>query len=207
MTVENYPISLSYAIAYNREMGKLETELKQTIRKGQLQKIILATIATAGILSVMAVAPNALQALSMMGFGKKNHHRYKIDTSRKRLVQNGLLEYTKERLLKLTPKGEAKLRQLELHEYKTKKPKRWDKKWRVLIFDIREDKKTLRDKVRRTLMTIGFIRLQDSVWVYPHDCEDLVTLLKADFKVGSEVLYLIVDKIENDGWLKKQFSL
>ena len=187
-------------------MGVLERESKRGTRKGQLQKVILSAVATAGVLSVMAVAPNAFQALSMFGFGKKGTHRYTVETSRKRLVHNGLLEYAKEGFLKLTPKGEAKLRQLELHEYKTKKPKRWDKKWRVLIFDIREERKNLRDKVRRTLMIIGFVRLQDSVWVYPYDCEDLVALLKADFKIGKEVLYLIVDKIENDGWLKKQFG-
>ena len=122
-------------------------------------------------------------------------------------IEYGLLEYTNKGLLKLTPKGEAKLRQLELHEYKIKKPKQWDKKGRVLIFDIREERRPLRDKIRRTLITIGFVRLQDSVWVYPHDCEDLITLLKADFKIGKDVLYMIVDTIENDVWLKKHFSI
>ncbi|KKU67532.1 MAG: hypothetical protein UX89_C0014G0002 [Parcubacteria group bacterium GW2011_GWA2_47_16] len=110
-------------------------------------------------------------------------------------------------LLRLTPKGETKLRQLKLREYKIKKPKRWDNKWRVLTFDIREERRATRDKIRRTLTVIGFIRLQDSVWVYPYDCENLTTLLKADFKIGKDVLYIIADSIENDSWLRKQFSL
>jgi len=173
-----------------------------------LQKVILGVVATAGLISVMAVAPNAIQALGMVGgIGKKKRQREIITNSRKRLVVQGLLEYTTEGFLKLTPKGEAKLRQLELHEYKIKKPKRWDKKWRLLIFDIREERKILREKIRRTLIAIGFIRLQDSVWVYPHDCEDLITLLKADFKIGKDVLYIIADSIENDSSLKKQFNL
>ena len=54
---------------------------------------------------------------------------------------------------------------------------------------------------------IGFVRLQDSVWVYPYDCEDLITLLKADFRVGKDVLYLIVDSIENDKYLRAEFNL
>jgi len=188
-------------------MGILEKDSRKRTRKGQLQKIILGTVATVGILSVAALAPNALQALNLLGFGNKNKYRYAVESSRKRLVRNGLLEYNAEGFIKLTPKGGAKLRQLELHEYKIKKSKRWDKKWRVLIFDIPEERKVLRDKVRRTLIIIGFVRLQDSVWVYPYDCEDLITLLKADFKVGREILYLIVDKIENDDQLKKQFFL
>lgn len=187
-------------------MGILEKESKQRARRGLIQKIILSSVATAGILSVMAVAPNALQALSMFGLGKNKKYRYALENSRKKLVAHGLLEYTEKGFLKLTGKGEAKLRQLELHDYKIKKPRRWDKKWRVLIFDIREERKPLRDKVRRTLIVIGFVRIQDSVWVYPYDCEDLITLLKADFKIGKELLYLIVEKIENDKWLKERFG-
>ncbi len=165
-------------------------------------------VATAGFLSVAALAPNAIQALGILGgFNKSKRQNEIIANSRKRLVAHGLLEYTPEGFLRLTSKGETKLEQLELREYKIKKPRRWDKKWRVLIFDIREERKALRDKVRTTLIAIGFMRLQDSVWVYPHDCEDLITLLKADFKIGKEILYIIADTIENDSWLKKQFKL
>lgn len=188
-------------------MGILEQEVKRTRRNKNIQKAILGTVAVAGILTVAAIAPNALQILGMFGHKKGRRFKEYVDNSRKRLVKNNLLEYTANGFLKLTPKGEAKLRQLELHDYKFKKPKRWDKKWRVLIFDIREERKALRDKIRRTLATIGFERLQDSVWVYPYDCEDLITLLKADFKVGKDLLYLIVEKIENDSLLQKQFGI
>jgi len=51
------------------------------------------------------------------------------------------------------------------------------------------------------------MRLQNSVWVYPYDCEDLITLLKADFEIGKEVLYVIADKIENEKVLLKDFGL
>ena len=56
-------------------------------------------------------------------------------------------------------------------------------------------------------MHIGFVRLQDSVWVYPYDCEDLIVLLKADFKIGKDVLYMIVDEMEGDTHLRKEFGL
>ena len=58
-----------------------------------------------------------------------------------------------------------------------------------------------------TLRDIGFIRLQNSVWVYPYDCEDLITLLKADFRVGKDVLYLVVEAMENDKEIRKHFRL
>jgi len=48
--------------------------------------------------------------------------------------------------------------------------------------------------------------LQDSVWVYPHDCEDLTVLMKAELN-RSSFYYMVVEKIENDAWLKKPFSI
>ena len=58
--------------------------------------------------------------------------------------------------VRLTQKGEDRLRKFELMGYKLKKPKKWDKKWRMLIFDIKEERKGTRDKIRFTLKRIGF---------------------------------------------------
>ena len=191
-------------------MGILEKEMRKRTRRRNLQKILLRTVAAAGFMSIALLAPNALQALAKLGFinfKRKYQEKTLINRSRDRLIKAGLLARNEEGLLRLTPKGMAKLRQLELVDYKLPRPRRWDGKWRVLIFDIKEERKSLRDKVRRTLIALGFKRLQDSVWVYPYDCEDLITLLKADFKIGKDLLYLIVDTIEGDTKIKKYFEL
>lgn len=85
--------------------------------------------------------------------------------------------------------------------------RRWDKRWRVIIFDIPERRRKVRDRLRNTMRELGFVRLQDSVWVYPYDCEDMMTLMKADFKLGAAVLYMVVEHIENDKHLRAQFTL
>ena len=54
---------------------------------------------------------------------------------------------------------------------------------------------------------MGFLRLQDSVWVFPYDCEEVIALIKADLRIGKDVLYTIVEKIENDKPIKKHFDL
>lgn len=187
-------------------MGELETISRKRQRNNDLQKIILSTVAVAGLMSIAIMAPNVLQALGKLGLAKLKRQKEIITITRKRLVNAGLLKY-EGKFLQLTTKGEAKLRQLELHDYKFKKPKRWDKKWRMLIFDIKNNRGSLRDKVRHTLMAIGFRRLQNSVWVYPYPCDDLITLLKADFKIGSELLYVIVETIENDKKIRQNFGL
>ena len=192
-------------------MGKLEKELKTRIKRENIQKAILSGIATDGILSVAVLAPNALQALKFFGIEPKSKwQKYNINRSIKRLKDHSLICFetsSRGTFMRLTQKGEDKLRKFELLGYKLKKPKKWDHKWRMLIFDIKEERKGTRDKIRFTLKRIGFLRLQDSVWVYPYDCEDLVTLMKADFKIGKDLLYLIVDTIEGDIKIKNYFKL
>ena len=109
--------------------------------------------------------------------------------------------------MRLTSKGETYAALVGEGRLVPKKPRRWDKKWRLLVFDIPEKRRRARNQIRTTLATLGFVRLQDSVCVYPYDCEDLITLLKADLKIGKDVLYVIADKIEYDKPLLARFNL
>lgn len=169
--------------------------------------MVLETTALAGVIGVALVAPNVIGAMKKLGIPLSVRQGTTIARARKRLVEKGLLAYEKG-FLRLTTKGKATLERLNLSEYGThKKKQRWDKRWRLLIFDIPEKKRTLREKIRRTLIAIGFMRLQDSVWVYPYDCEELITLLKADFKVGRDLLYVIADELEYDAPCRTYFGL
>jgi len=57
------------------------------------------------------------------------------------------------------------------------------------------------------MLDFGFLRVQYSVWVSPYDCEELIALVKAELRLGKDVLYVVVEQIENDGWIKKHFQL
>ena len=87
------------------------------------------------------------------------------------------------------------------------KKRKWDRRWRVVIFDIPERRKSVRASLRRFMGEYGFVRLQDSVWIYPYDCEDLIALSKANFRVGADVLYMIVERLERDKHLREHFKL
>lgn len=187
-------------------MGKIETQIRKNSRRANIKKIILETVAIAGILSIGLIAPNVLGAMNKLGILPSKRQKEIIKQSRNRLIQQGLLEY-RDNMVHLTLKGEKTLNVLKTKEYKIEKPKRWDKKWRVIIFDIPEKRKRLREQIRKTLTTIGFRRLQDSVWIFPYDCEDLLTLLKANFHVGKDMLYMVVDQLEYDKPYKNYFKL
>lgn len=193
-------------------MGNLEQEIKKTDKRKNIQKIILNTIFAAGILAVVAVAPNVLSVMKQFegSFKRKKNLKYSINDSFTRLREKGLIEIVEingKKVARITEKGESKLDFLDKHDFKLKIPKKWDGRWRVVIFDIKEFRSRTRFLLRKTLSQIGFVRLQNSVWLYPYDCEDLISLLKADFKIGKDVLYMIVEKLENDWHLRKTFQL
>lgn len=187
-------------------MGTQEEQGRRKAKKNEIKKLILETVKVAGLVSVVVVAPNVVGAMAKVGLIRSPRQKDLVERSYQRLVRQGLLKFEGKNL-RLTPKGEQALQLLEFRDYKQQKPLRWDGKWRILMFDIPEHRKGLRQKVRSTFVDLGFVRLQDSVWVYPYDCEDLVTLLKADFKVGKDILYIIADSIENDRTLRRQFNL
>lgn len=178
----------------------LEKELRQELRITELRKAILRSVQAAGVISLALVAPNVLGALAKI---RKYSGEKSVRSAVQRLEEKGLLLGTSEGLT-VTAKGQKYLDRIQI---RIPSPQKWDKKWRIVIFDIPERRKTHRDQLRSMLQSIGFLRLQNSVWIYPHDCEELIILLKVEYHIGKEVLYIIADKIENSSAIKKHFQI
>ena len=187
-------------------MGTLEASGRVKTKRKNITSFILGAVGIAGVLGLAMVAPNVLGAMDKLGFMPGKRQKEIVNRARDRLLRQGLLQ-RENGFLRLTAKGHAALHLLQARDFRSKKPRRWDGKWRILIFDIPEYRRALRNKIRQTLLAIGFVRLQDSVWIYPYDCEDFVALLKADFKVGKDVLYMIVEELEGNRYLKHHFNL
>jgi len=109
--------------------------------------------------------------------------------------------------VRLTARGRAELLAYELGIKVLKKPRRWDGKWHLLIFDIEEKHKHLRDAVRQALRSFGFHRLQDSVWIFPYECREILDLLRIKYGVRTQALYLRADYLDQDHWLRRHFQL
>ncbi|MSU55728.1 MAG: hypothetical protein EXS51_00250 [Candidatus Taylorbacteria bacterium] len=190
------------------QTGKRKSTKERKARIATVQKAVLFSLAAAGGLTLALLAPNALQVLEQFGWVKtKRNFRQTINISVERLSRAGLIIKDNDGHINLTKRGEQRLSELERMHYRIDQPKRWDNKWRLVSFDIKETRKEVRELLRSTLQSVGFVRLHRSVWVYPHDCEDFLSLLKVDYHIGVEVLYIIADYIENDGWLRKHFDL
>lgn len=190
-------------------MGRLETEAKELRRKDYVQRAVLSAIGIAGVLALTAVAPNTLQLLGMVGMNRR--FKYQTSSVLSRLVTKGHIRFSTEngkKRVEITPAGQRALDlEIQTASVRTKRPKRWDKRWRLVMFDIPERRKGDRDSLRRTMIDAGFLCFQDSVWIFPYDCEDLVALLKIDMHLGNAVRYAIVEKLENDAEVRAHFKV
>ncbi len=175
-------------------------------QRNSIQYLVLETISVSGKLAMEQIA---FSVLSLFGRSiqntRKTDPRYDISRSVRRLIEAGYICTEKDGgklILTLTPKGKLQLTKIASGKIELTKQKRWDGKWRVIIYDIEEDRRGKRNILRDTLVHLGFTLMQKNVWVYLYPCEGLLAMIKADFKIGKEVLYMAVESLENDKWIK-----
>ncbi len=71
---------------------------------------------------------------------------------------------------------------------------KWDKKWRLVLFDIPEKNRLTRDKLRKSLKRFGFKNLQRSAWISPLPTDKKIKQIKqkvSDYKA----FYLFTSKL------------
>jgi DNA-binding transcriptional regulator PaaX len=107
----------------------------------------------------------------------------------------------------LTDRGKQKALTYDLDEIKIKKPATWDKKWRVALFDIPDNRKKIREALRGHLKNMQFYEFQESVFVHPYDCEDEVNYLIEFYDIRKFVRFIVAESLDNELHLKHHFKL
>jgi len=108
----------------------------------------------------------------------------------------------------LTEKGKKKAGKYKIDNLKIKPTKKWDKKWRVLIFDIEHAHKAKREGLRGKIRELGLYQLQKSVWVHPYEFKKEMNLLRDFFGLGAnEMKVITASEIENDEPIREFFDL
>jgi|SRR3989344_1883388 len=123
------------------------------------------------------------------------------------LFRQGYLKFVdknNERFVKITKKGELAilLAKSRIHT----QPK-WDGKWWVIIFDIPEESRVLRNRFRQLLKTYGFKQLQASVFISPYSLSREGVLYLKESGLIAYIRILKVEEMDNDKDLRKLFGL
>lgn len=177
-------------------------------RKGEIAHFVLGLVGVGGIVIAGALCPGLLMIVPRPM--KKRSYGQKFAQAVYRLDKKGLLNLRQSAAgwkIQLTKRGREEFSLYELGQKQLTRPKKWDQKWRILIFDIPEKRKWLREKIRAMLRSFGFHRLQDSVWVFPFECKEVLELLRTRYKVRTEALYIRAEHVDHDSWLRKEFQL
>lgn len=107
----------------------------------------------------------------------------------------------------LSENGKQRVLRFNIDKMEIKKPLNWDKKWRIVMFDIPEKLKKLREALRFHFREIGLIELQKSVLVFPYPCSKEVEFILEFYNARKYVRFVLAEKIDNQLHLMKKFDL
>ena len=107
----------------------------------------------------------------------------------------------------LTREGREAALRYKLDKLTIPKPANWDSKWRIILFDIPERLKALRDTLRQQLLKMGCVALQKSVFVHPYECRNEIDFVIEIFGARRYVRFIEATAIDNELHLKKKFRL
>lgn len=179
---------------------------------GHMAKDILRYLATGVAIYIICSSPSGTRRL--LKNIKKEWNRRSALEAMERLRKHKLLLYKEKKdgtlVVTIAQKGKIQVQEWDIDNLTIEKPKKWDRRYRVLAFDISEQRKQAREAFRRMIKHLGFIQLQRSLFAHPFSCRAQIELLLKVFSIPEEeVLYFSSDRLSPDyeRKIKKQFCL
>lgn len=181
------------------------------VRKGEIIKDILSWLVIGGMVAVAATSPYFLYNVLRSFHKRKQYNKQSVANAFYRLQKEGAILFQKRNnqlYISLTREGKRKAGKFQINNLSIQRPKKWDGKWRIIIFDISDRQRIKREAFRGFLKRLQFYKLQESVWVHPFDCRAEVELLKDFFGFTSKEIQLIIaEQIENPDFLRAKFKV
>jgi len=109
--------------------------------------------------------------------------------------------------IRLTNKGQVRIKEFSAEILTIPRPKKWDRKWRIIIFDIPNKFTKAREALRRKLKDLRFYQLQKSVWIYPYPCEDEILFIAHVFQIEPFIEILTVENLLHEDKIRRFFNL
>ena len=186
-------------------------------KKNPKVKDVLLLIGTGSFIAASFVMPG-LPLLAKPLLDKKRNEEMnawkKFNSGRlkqilKRLHEQKIVDISETKdgyIVAITEKGKRRMLKYNFDEFSLTK-KKWDKKWRIIIYDVDESKKHIRKSFQAILKKLQLFQLQKSVYLTPYSCEDEIEYLKQIHNIGREVVILTVSGFENESAYKEYFGL
>jgi DNA-binding transcriptional regulator PaaX len=134
--------------------------------------------------------------------------KYALARSLKNILNAGLaksIPTDKSEFIQITPEGREKNYREELSYATSLISHTWDGRWRVIILDLPESRKSERDALRYLLKKAGFACLKNSIWISPFPFEHFFGNIKKDLGLKTEMMILVssdIDEATKEAFLK-----
>lgn len=179
--------------------------------RGEIIKEILIGIGLLGaVVIVGAMAPNVFTGLSRNGFTKRKYDKKFISAvhylKKRKLIlikenQDGSVK------VELSKNGRKKTLIYNLDSLKIKPMRKWDGKWRFVVFDIPNKFKARSNALRDKLKELGLYQFQKSVWIHPYPLENEIDFIIQVFEIKPFVKLGEMTYIDDEEKLKKKYKL
>jgi len=200
--IKDFPEAEAVKILLDRYLIKAD-------KKTRIKTIILLMVG-AGILAYVGSPALAIFSVFKAKIKNDTYNKKQIFNSIGFLKRRGLVRQNlkKGKLeMVLTPKGYKDISYINIDLIQINRPKGWDKKWRVVMFDIPVRFNKGREGIRWKLKEFGFFQLQKSVWVYPFDCVKEIAEIANFWGVSKYIEIMLVENISNEQKLRVHFNL
>ncbi|MED3786500.1 phenylacetic acid degradation operon negative regulatory protein PaaX [Peribacillus frigoritolerans] len=140
------------------------------------------------------------------------HNEQGVRVAVSRMVKQGWIQSEKQgnkSYYFLTDRGVQRMDEAAKRIYKMK-PNEWDGKWRILMYTIPEDKRQLRDDLRKELLWSGFGSFSSGCWISPNDLEKQINRLVEKYDIDEYVDFFISEykgPKENQSLVEKSWQL
>ena len=181
--------------------------------KSSTTQFILGVLLGGSVVITGALFPNMLKIFSLPGvqYKKPKYSAKKLQASIYYLKKQHYIKILKDKngkiKIRITAKGKKHITKILAKTITIPKPKKWDKKWRVLLFDIPIEKNSARLALRRKIKELHFFQLQKSVWVHPYPCEDELLFMAHELDIEPYIEIFTADKLLHEKDVRAYFKL
>lgn len=183
---------------------ELSPSAKQNMRT--MGEIVLCVVATAGIITLAAAAPNIFKLIPA---AKRLKRSLKIKHEQNRKLSKALSYLKSEGHISITPngsdyiieiqeRGKEKILQMNFQHLRIPSVKSWDGTFWMILADIPTELRNNADQFRKKLKELGLYWMQKSVWLYPYDPRDQIAFITAYYSIVQYVTIMQVMNLESE---------
>ena len=211
-----YPLSLIKSTCdsmdiYTTTFAMKKISKKQSRRIGHLQRKILLLLLGGLALGLSRSPKQYFRVAREIKTEWRAINRHALNQAIQNLYKSKLVETKSNRdgtlTLLLSKEGKQLALTYDLENIEIKKPDHWDGEWRMVMFDIPETLKQVRESLRMHFKNMGFYEFQKSVFVHPYPCAGEIEYIVEFYNARRHLRFVVATEIDNAIELKRHFRL